>query len=152
MFENPSTSGAASIPQIEHHVSTARNYVLAKDSKNATAIMSVVTRPFVESLRDAKVVAESGTEERALLDEFIVELETVWEKAINIAGQETKVEDLTELFKELSSYRIALTPLLGPIFSDPLRALKKRIRRATGTGRASSSGASKGPPAKKQKS
>eukprot|EP00954_Amorphochlora_amoebiformis_P013882 1089722-Amorphochlora_amoeboformis.AAC.1 len=50
-------------------------------------------------------------------------------KAYPNSKTERTVEDLTVHFKTLSQFRLALTPLLGPIFSDALRMLKKKIRK-----------------------
>ena len=50
------------------------------------------------------------------------------------------------MFKTLAEWRVAMTPLVGPLFSDALRALKKAIKRASKATKGGGQG-----PAKKQK-
>jgi len=102
---------------------------MAKDMKNAISILRVVTKPFVQAMIKQKRVPEVGSDERAEMDEFVVLLETTWQSSLKLSDEKSSMEYMTDLFKELSQYRISLTPIMGPIFSDALRELKKRIRK-----------------------
>mmetsp|Transcript_21290 Transcript_21290/g.41311 ORF Transcript_21290/g.41311 Transcript_21290/m.41311 type:complete len:230 (-) Transcript_21290:312-1001(-) len=129
LFSDKDLTLNEAFPQLEHHIKLAKDYALAKDPRNATSILKVVTKAFVGNVVKRSLIPDEHSEERGEFDEFVVMLETAWQEVINKADEKTSCEDLTEWFKELSQHRIALTSLLGPIFSDALRLIKKRIRK-----------------------
>mmetsp|Transcript_10561 Transcript_10561/g.15758 ORF Transcript_10561/g.15758 Transcript_10561/m.15758 type:complete len:179 (-) Transcript_10561:54-590(-) len=112
--------------QIDHYIKIARTYSLAKDSGNAMSILETITSPLIDAIVEQKLVPDDG-EEREQFDEFIVELETCWQKAIDAMDEKITSDALKRVFKELCRHRVALTPMLGPIFSDALRMVKKKI-------------------------
>ena len=56
-----------------------------------------------------------------------------------------------ERFKELAEYRTQLTNLMGPLFSDPLRTLKRKIKAGDSDVKRKLGGAVDSSEAKKQK-
>eukprot|EP00470_Lotharella_oceanica_P013195 CAMPEP_0170199472 /NCGR_PEP_ID=MMETSP0040_2-20121228/69356_1 /TAXON_ID=641309 /ORGANISM="Lotharella oceanica, Strain CCMP622" /LENGTH=191 /DNA_ID=CAMNT_0010449591 /DNA_START=332 /DNA_END=905 /DNA_ORIENTATION=- len=97
LFSDKDLSFNEAFPQLEHHIKLAKDYALAKDSRNATSILKLVTKAFVSNVVNRSLIPSEDSEERGDFDEFVVMLETAWQDVINKADQKsTRCEDLTE--------------------------------------------------------
>jgi len=63
------------------------------------------------------------------IEPFVTKLEGVWSQALTQSPQQRHKELLEGSFKKLADWRNTLTPLLGPVFSDPMRSVKKSIQK-----------------------
>lgn len=123
---------------LEEHVKRAGDYVKAKSYANAQAVLSSMTGPFVQWC-SVNAASMDGEGERREVEEFFGRLEAAWEGALRGSERTLKREDAEKYFGELAGWRTSLQEAFGPIFSDPLRVLKRFIKAAGG-----------GPPASKK--
>lgn len=110
-------------------------YTTAGVYANAVLILEATTGPFVSycvDLHAAQMLPGAGSDERLSLDACVTGLEDCWlnyfqqcPRNLAVASDAAAVEDF---FKQLADWRTQLSPLLGPIFSDPLRHLKKLLQ------------------------
>lgn len=145
-------------------VTRANNFALAKDCFNAMVILEYVTEALMQALglqqqerrrrkqtqpRRAQQNNEDD-EEREVITLFVQRLELVWEQALNLLAKRAEeqpakfVDRLQSLFETLASWRLQLQPDFGPMFSDPLRVLKKSLKRLLAAPASASSGRASG--------
>lgn len=120
---------------LREHATRASNYVEARSFRNARDVLQALTGPFVDwcSVNAGSMREEDG--ERAEVETFFGDLESAWEGAIRGSSEELsadKAAAATKLFELLAGWRGKLQKDFGPIFSDPLRVLKRTIVAAGG--------------------
>jgi hypothetical protein len=145
------------IATLEGYIELAIDYAESFDALNAFRVLDIITAPFVScvtSEENKKKFPEEETEDRTSLDSFVASLEDAWTKSCTklticdgpVAApirdldnpepadiQAVSKEQMEARFASLAQWRMQLTPVLGPIFSDALRALKKQIQKSTQT-------------------
>lgn len=122
------------IMALELFLEQAYDYLNNCDFKNGYRMLNTFSVGFVECLLRADNVEwvagrPQQDPDRQTLDSFVAQWESAWEKTV--AGLKVaKKEDLEELFVLLADWRTQCSAheVYGPLFSDPLRALKSRIK------------------------
>merc|ERR1712130_465024 len=107
------------------------DYADAKQFSNAISFLESLTHPFVNLC--SKDMPDHGSEEFPPLESFIASLENAWSKTLELGTTSTDItfegSKFEGWFKLLAKCRSLLSKSMGPIFSDPLRILKKKIKK-----------------------
>jgi len=131
------------LPVIER----AQHFVSAKVPDNALALLSTITSSLVGGCERPGFDDDS----RAVVEELFTALEVSWQSLLEALPLDTV--KATEWFREIGKWRTTLTPHLGPMFSDCLRDLTKRMKdKGDSANGGAAAAAASDPPAKKQKS
>ena len=143
----------ALVGAFEETLDRAGEYVKGGDHKNALAILGTITGPIVCHVAKMDLAEEH---DKSTIDSFFSSIEEAWSTCIaavpvgETPEERQKDKELAEgWFKQLAGWRTQVTEKMGPMFSDPLRALKKRIQKHNKDTPASSSTAA--PATKKAK-
>jgi predicted GNAT family acetyltransferase len=132
---------APELAELNKHAERAAAYLKVDSIANAQSFLYAITDPLVDGVvaRGAGAgVADGDDEARKELERLFATLENAWTAlfasppcADGVAVGNAAPFELSQCehwFKQLAAWRASLTPLLGPLFSDPLRTLKKRLK------------------------
>jgi hypothetical protein len=134
------------LPLIERSL----DYSRANHWKNCIQILEIVCSPVIDWIKDQSTEYEPGDEEWKSMEHLLQSMESSWQAAIvgcPVQGRERNQEELSarnslvplpadqELtiaqlmnFQEkLNKFKTILTPSFGPLFSDPLRSIRRKL-------------------------
>mmetsp|Transcript_37679 Transcript_37679/g.74148 ORF Transcript_37679/g.74148 Transcript_37679/m.74148 type:complete len:171 (+) Transcript_37679:215-727(+) len=143
----------------------AANYAKTGYVSKALLVLSAISPMLIEATVENSKSEGFEEEDKTHCEEFFSKLENSWADVFEAYGTPppsgsqsdddkapNDVATLEEYFKELATWRTQLTPSFGPLFSQPLRTLKKKILKIRGKASTSSSSSSAtGPASKKAK-
>ena len=113
---------------ISDHINHVSEFVGAESFANALSLLEAISQPFVDYIVDhTKSVEGFDDETRESVEFTFGELENAWQATLE--GSTLDADKASGLFKTLAEFRVALTDSFGPLFSDPLRSLKKIIKK-----------------------
>lgn len=110
----------------EQYLDRAGHCAIFNNITTSVLILSEVSESFVGW---ATTKNKDELAENPLIEPFVTKLESVWSQALTQNPQQKHKELLEASFKKLATWRNAITPLLGPLFSDPMRSVKKSIQK-----------------------
>ncbi len=110
------------LDELQTLVTMAADFAAAKVPDNALSVIELLTDPLVNACVRPGVPEENVSDVEA----FFGNLESVWQEVLN--AKQLTSSQAEEWFAKLGTWRNSLSKVLGPIFSDALRLLKKRIQ------------------------
>lgn len=111
-------------------IAKAQGYVLSGDYHNALRVLDLCSGQIVHWIIEQKKRISTDTDFKRQVENTAAALETLWEDTLKLLKeQDYAIFNLKKTFRDLASLRQDLTPILGPIFSDPLRRLKVFIEK-----------------------
>eukprot|EP00808_Paulinella_micropora_P023892 g55396.t1 len=128
-------SALAMLPKLQPVIARANNFCKVGAARNGMVVLQSVTPPLVTLLAEEdEAEAQQELKGSTELAQLLATLEEAWREVLTLrcsGADELSVGQAQELFAQLGDWRTQLTPLLGPLFSDPLRVLKKHIQAAS---------------------